>query len=198
MQKLKTMTNRAIEQYKKLSVYAKKHPKRTIIIAVISLALLVGIAVLIKAYLGLILFFGFALWCAWDYLFPEKPKVDGSALMIDCIFHAVLDLYGKLQTRRPKTVMELNQSEYVNDSMSFWLVKEHPNAPIDADILEEGQFLLDDKARHYSNENKCIIHITSVSDEGGYVKIIATFGDAPVEPVTVKMSSCSALQDEDF
>jgi len=187
-----------VNQCKKIRDYAKKHPKRTIVIALIIISLIVVLALIIKAYLGLVLLFGFALWCAWGYIFPAQPKVDGSTLVIDCVFHAVLDLYGKLQTRRPKTPTELNPSEYVNNGMYFWLVKEHPNSPIDADILEEGRFLLDDKARHYSNENYCVINVTSVTDEGGYVKIIATFGDAPVEPVTVKMSSCSALQDEDF
>ncbi|MDR2568903.1 MAG: hypothetical protein LBD23_01215 [Oscillospiraceae bacterium] len=191
----KDFIKKLIETFKKVWEWVKTHPLRAVAIII----LIIALAIFIRIYISFILIAAIILMMFWDKIFPVKPKVNGSNAMHDCVFHAVLDLHDELKVLRPKILSELNPSEIINSAISFFVVKKHPNEVVDDNTLDEGRFLLDDKARHYSDNNNCVIHITSVKDEGGYIKIVAKFGDTPAisnPPATTPANN--TFQDEDF
>ena len=161
--------------YKKTVRFAKGRPYLASFIGLVVLGLLVGIFFFLRAYGGLILL---GLLMLWLSLPPKQhPIVASRATVAYIVFLATIDLHKSLLVRRPKVQREINEKFVSDYQMEAYLIKEHPNAPIDNDVLDEGYFLLQDKVRHIGVDYGCIPTIEAVADEGGYVKITVSWGE---------------------
>jgi hypothetical protein len=201
---VKGVWERLNKTYWKVRRWFLKYPKRTVIIGCLIVAACVALFMFIRFIFNYIVIVASLLFIFWDKLFG-KSDVDNTVVMTDCTYCAVLEYYEKLKIRRPKVLDEINPSQNVKNNMSFWVIKEHPNAPIDGDILDEGRFFLKDYARLYSSRTGCKVYITYIKDTGGYLKINATTNNPKVTkqpattPTTTDTQADNAVvYDDDF
>ena len=159
---------------RKIIRFAKRRPYLTGFIGLLVVVLLVGIFLFLRAYGGIIMFGLFMLWLS---LPPKQyPIMVSGATVAYIVFLATIELYKPLLVRRPKAQKEINEKHISDCRMECYLIKEHPNAPIDSETLDEGCFLLQDKVRHIGADYGCVPTIEAVADEGGYVKITVSWG----------------------
>jgi hypothetical protein len=157
--------------------YCKIRPKTTGLITFLCLGALAALIYFFIIHAGIIITAILLLYLYSDKIFPKRNIAGNEDVIVDCVYDALLDLYESLKVRRPKSIYELNPSLLIKGRMTFYVIKTHPNTPIDSEVLDEGLFLLNDKARHFSNTFGCSITITAVKDAGGYLKVVASHGN---------------------
>jgi hypothetical protein len=165
----------------------------------VTVAAVLGLVLLLKAIFSLLVIGALLLWFSWDNIFQLKPQPNVNYI-IEAVFFGLLEHYSSLQVKHPRIIAEINPTFVNMGNMSFYVIKQHPNVPVDLDILDEGRFLLQDAVNLYAIQNNCIITVYSVTNEGGYVKIGACFGIlTPSQPTfTTVNTSRSDFMDEDF
>ncbi len=177
----------------------KKHPVYTTIMGIFIMAFVIGLVLLLKALFSLLILAAFILWLGWNKIFQPNPKPN-ECYIVEAVFFSLLEYYCSLQVKYPRIIAEINPTFVDKGNMWFYVIKQHPNMPVDFDILDEGRFLLQDAVNLYATNSNCVITIYSVRDEGGYIKIGACFGMiAPSQPVSTTVNtSPTEFMDEDF